>query len=172
MKELHLTEDRGTGFLSIYNSMERNGSPVPIFETDDQTYVVTLTAHECFHTNMQESAQVDNQTKSFSIRTLDGLIAFINQDANQITNQVLAVLNKEVHGRVLDILEVTVSWIKGEDIFKHLGLSNQPLNRNDFLDPLINVGWIQLEYPDELSHSNQRYKIMETGRRLLSLIKK
>lgn len=153
--------------------MQRNGSPAPIFETDDQTYVlVTLTAHEYFHTNMQESAQVGNQANSFSIRTLDGLIAFINQDANQTTNQVLAVLNKEVHGRVLDILEVTVNWIKGEDIFKHLGLSNQLLNRNDFLGPLIDVGWIQLEYPDELFHSNQRYKITETGRRLLRIIKK
>lgn len=44
--ELHLTEGRGTGFPTIYNAMEANGSPEPSFETDDTTYVlVTLPAH-------------------------------------------------------------------------------------------------------------------------------
>ena len=35
LKELNLTEGRGTGFPIIYRKMEQNGSPEPIFETDD-----------------------------------------------------------------------------------------------------------------------------------------
>lgn len=35
LKELHLTEGRNTGFKKILNSLERNGSPMPEFETDD-----------------------------------------------------------------------------------------------------------------------------------------
>lgn len=169
LKELHLTEGRGTGFPTIYDAMENNGSPAPIFETDDQTYVlVTLPAHELFQTSVQESDQVGNQVNLFSISTLDDLIAFINQ----ATNQALAVLDKEVHGKVLDILEETVNWGKREEIFKHLELSNQTFNRKKFLDPLLDIGWIQLEYPDTLTHPNQRYMITETGRRLLSIINK
>jgi ATP-dependent DNA helicase RecG len=34
-KELKLTEGRASGFPTIYDSMERNGSPNPIFKTDD-----------------------------------------------------------------------------------------------------------------------------------------
>ena len=34
-KELKLTEGRASGFPTIYDSMERNGSPDPIFKTDD-----------------------------------------------------------------------------------------------------------------------------------------
>ncbi len=36
LKELHLTEGRGTGIPTIRRAMERNGSPEPIFETDNQ----------------------------------------------------------------------------------------------------------------------------------------
>lgn len=35
LKELKLTEGRGTGLPIIYNSLEVNGSPPPVFETDD-----------------------------------------------------------------------------------------------------------------------------------------
>jgi ATP-dependent DNA helicase RecG len=35
LKELDLTEGRGTGFPIIYRKMEQNGSPAPVFETDD-----------------------------------------------------------------------------------------------------------------------------------------
>ncbi len=100
------------------------------------------------------------------------MIAFINQATNQATNQALSVLDKEVHGKVLDILEETVNWVKREDIFKYLELSNQTFNRKKFLDPLIDIGWVQLEYPDTRTHPNQRYKITETGKRLLSIINK
>lgn len=43
MKELKLTEGRGTGFPAIYRSMNINGSPEPKFETDkDCTYFLTV----------------------------------------------------------------------------------------------------------------------------------
>jgi ATP-dependent DNA helicase RecG len=35
LRELNLTEGRGTGFPIIYQKMQQNGSPEPIFETDD-----------------------------------------------------------------------------------------------------------------------------------------
>lgn len=43
LKELHLTEGRGTGIPKIRASMKINGSPNPIFETDtNNTYFLTL----------------------------------------------------------------------------------------------------------------------------------
>jgi len=36
LKELHLTEGRATGIPTIKNALAKNGSPVPVFETDDQ----------------------------------------------------------------------------------------------------------------------------------------
>lgn len=50
LKELSLTEGRGTGIPKIRKSMELNGSPVPKFETDkDSTYfLTTLPIHQSF----------------------------------------------------------------------------------------------------------------------------
>ena len=43
LKELGLTEGRGTGIPKIRNAMRRNGSPVPKFETDrGRTYFLTV----------------------------------------------------------------------------------------------------------------------------------
>ncbi|MBI4980000.1 hypothetical protein HZC30_00415 [Candidatus Woesearchaeota archaeon] len=36
LKELKLTEGKNTGFRKIRNAMEVNGSPAPIFITDDE----------------------------------------------------------------------------------------------------------------------------------------
>ena len=42
LKELHLTEGRNTGFQKIIRALKTNGSPMPIFETDeDRTYFLT-----------------------------------------------------------------------------------------------------------------------------------
>ncbi|MBU2545361.1 putative DNA binding domain-containing protein [Patescibacteria group bacterium] len=43
LKELHLTEGRGTGFPKIRKSMKKNGSPDPTFKTDaNSTYFLTV----------------------------------------------------------------------------------------------------------------------------------
>jgi len=41
LKELNLTEGRGTGIPKILRAIQKNGSPLPVFETDDdRTYFV------------------------------------------------------------------------------------------------------------------------------------
>lgn len=50
LKELKLTEGRNTGIPKIKRALENNGSPAPIFETDDdRTYfITTILIHEGF----------------------------------------------------------------------------------------------------------------------------
>ena len=50
LKELHLTEGRNTGFQKIIRALKANGSPMPIFETDeDRTYfLTTILIHPAF----------------------------------------------------------------------------------------------------------------------------
>lgn len=47
LKELHLTEGRCTGVPKIRKAMEENGSPMPIFKTDENLsfFLVTLPIH-------------------------------------------------------------------------------------------------------------------------------
>ncbi len=50
LKELKLTEGKCTGIPNILSAMENNGSPKPIFESDDdrQALLVTIPAHSSF----------------------------------------------------------------------------------------------------------------------------
>ena len=167
LKELRLTEGRGTGFPTIYDAMADNGSPNPSFDTDESTYVlVTLPIHE--------SDQVSNQVNDLLFNNIKDIVAFCNQASNQASNQadgqVLKILNSEVHSKVTDILREANNWIKREDLFKMIGISNQSKNRKKYLDPLINLGWITMEYPDTKTHPNQQYRITESGINLLKLI--
>ncbi|MCL2027606.1 MAG: putative DNA binding domain-containing protein [Bacteroidales bacterium] len=56
LKELDLTEGRGTGFPAINRAMENNGSPKPIFKTNNErTYFLTiLPVHPLTDENAQE----------------------------------------------------------------------------------------------------------------------
>ena len=50
LKELDLTEGRNTGFPKIYSSLRKNGSPMPLFETDETNsfFRATLPIHKAF----------------------------------------------------------------------------------------------------------------------------
>jgi ATP-dependent DNA helicase RecG len=47
LKELKLTEGRSTGVPKILRAMATNGSPLPLFETDENrcSYVIRLPVH-------------------------------------------------------------------------------------------------------------------------------
>lgn len=162
LKELHLTEGRGTGFPTIYRAMESNGSPSPNFDTDNNSnyFLVTIPAHS-LTTNA-----ATNQDKKLTIKNLEELIAL----TNQATNQARTILINAVHDKVGDILGVLSDWTRRTTIFKQIALSNQTFNRERYLDPLIKWGWVMMEFPEKKTNPNQRYRITESGKKLLNLI--
>ncbi|MBV6654296.1 MAG: hypothetical protein KI786_11095 [Mameliella sp.] len=72
LKELHLTEGRGTGIPTMRRAMERNGSPLPILETDEQcTYFLTsLPVHPIFEGD-QVSDQVNDQVDPLVFKVIE-----------------------------------------------------------------------------------------------------
>lgn len=59
LKELDLSEGRGTGFPIIYSKTEQNGSPPPIFETDNAltNFLTVLPIHPDFLKAVQEEEE-------------------------------------------------------------------------------------------------------------------
>ncbi len=79
LKELHLTEGRNTGFGKILRALEKNGSPKPIFETDDErtSFAATIFIHPGFvNSTMMTNNQGTDQA---------------NQGSNQGTDQALEI---------------------------------------------------------------------------------
>lgn len=172
LKELRLTEGRGTGFPAIYDAMATNGSPDPIFQTDEKSYVL-VTFSALFD---RASNQASNQANILLFRTLDGLIAFgngvSNQASNQAGNTAEDTISGEIHDKVLPLLINARDWVKRSELIESIGLTNQTKNKKKYLDPLLNIGWIEMEYPDKETHSNQRYRTSTSGLKILKIIKK
>ncbi|MDO4848949.1 MAG: ATP-binding protein [Coriobacteriia bacterium] len=75
LKELRLTEGRNTGISKILRSMRNNGSPDPLFETDDDRlyFLTTLHCHAGFAASDSEPEIVSaepGQVSSASVLTL------------------------------------------------------------------------------------------------------
>lgn len=178
LKELHLTEGRATGFPTIYDAMEKNGSPVPVFDSDDSTYVlVTIPAHAAFNVpEIKESIGASIGVNKLLFKDIDDLIAFSNGAGNGASNGASngaeTLLADALHSKVKEMLIAVDSWISREELFEKLELSNQSKNRSKFLDPLLDIGWIEMKFPYNRTHPEQRYKISESGKRLLKIINK
>lgn len=69
LKEMRLTEGRNTGFAKIVQSLENNGSPKPLFETDDdRTYFsTTIFIHPRFLSLSNNEALSENERKLIEV---------------------------------------------------------------------------------------------------------
>jgi len=104
LKELDLTEGRGTGFPTIYRTMNKNGSPDPIFETDGQSthFLTILPARQ--EKNDQASNQAGVGVKGLVFKELGDVVAFFKLPSNQASNQVQEIINRTVHDKVVELL--------------------------------------------------------------------
>lgn len=179
MKELGLTEGRGTGFPTIYKAMADNGSPDPIFDTDEDftCFLTTIPAH--LMVGNQESNQESNGATTMLFSNIEDIIAYSNGVSNgessgvsnEISNEIAEIINTEIHDRVVEMLELLSTRMKRELQFEKMGLSNQTKNSSKYLEPLIKIGWVEKQYP-EIKNRNQAYQITTSGKRILSLINK
>lgn len=128
LKELDLTEGRGTGFPIIYRKMEQNGSPQPSFETDDVRthFLAVLPVHPEF---LKEVSQKTEYTD----------------------------LPKLESPRALEILEFCKEAKSRKEIMEMLGISNHPKNLERYITPLIENKSLALTLPDKLQSRNQKY---------------
>lgn len=73
LKELDLTEGRSTGIPKILRVMRANGSPEPVFETDEvrSYFLVRLPVHEGFGAAEQVTTEVTTEVERLLV-TLEG----------------------------------------------------------------------------------------------------
>ena len=82
LKELHLTEGRNTGFRKIRNALRNNGSPEPLFETDEErTYFATTLF---FHPDFVKTGIDDSQNDNENDIENDNVIKVLNKNERVI----------------------------------------------------------------------------------------
>lgn len=196
LKELHLTEGRGTGFPTIRNAMRGNNSPEPVFETDEQStyFLSVLQAKEQImdaieavpFTNLEElsyflntlsnlaSDLASDQDKPSDNRALEILNTWNDQASDQAgnlaSNLAVQIIESNLNDKVLAIIALLNEPKKKVEILEKIDLSNQAKNRERYLDPLVKLGWIELTIPEKPTHKDQKYKRTIQGEILHKLI--
>lgn len=133
LKELDLTEGRSTGIPKILRVMRANGSPTPIFETDDEHsyFLIRLPIHTGTSTNNQNSANELSSTDP------------VNDPVKRLIKQ----------------LKTDEKGIK--ELMENLGLSHRTHFRNNYLKPALAQGLIEMTIPDKPNSRNQKYRLVK-----------
>ena len=94
LKELQLTEGRNTGIRKILKALEKNGSPVPEFETDENRdyFITRLFIHPGFKITNQATNQVANQAtnQEHNLTKINE-----NMELAEIERKILVLLNED-----------------------------------------------------------------------------
>lgn len=145
LKELDLTEGRCTGIPTIREAMAENGSPPPMFSTDEgRTYfLVELPVHPQLpgvgqaHDEAHEGAHDE---------------AYEELTATEIS--VLSFVQNQPKNR--------------PEIARHLNLKGRSGHLYKAIDHLRNLGFIELTIPDKPQSKNQKMRITATGQAWLA----
>lgn len=151
-KELDLTEGRCTGIPKMIRVMEINGSPCPVYTTDEERtyFITTLPVHTWFLKEIKEIIEAHDEA--------------YDEAHDEISN---------LSGTELKILVLSEEKLLSKrDILEKLGHKNLSGNVKKSLQKLIKTGLIKYTVPEKLRSKNQRYQITEKGLRTIESSKK
>jgi ATP-dependent DNA helicase RecG len=151
LKELDLSEARGTGIPKILRAMRDNGSPEPQFETNEERthFLVRLP----LRTAPQATPQEEKQPTLLTPITSD----VSHTNTPQATPQAQDTL-----------LAFCASPRSATEIRRKLGLKDAKHFRTNYLEPALTAGLLEMTLPDKPRSPKQRYITTESGRRQLS----
>ena len=109
LKELRLTEGRNTGFQKIIRALKANGSPMPVFETDDERtyFLTTIPIHPDFLVSPENEHLNEhiNQTPEYNLTDLEQRVLAAIQEDVTVTIQEMAVALKSSRSTIVRALK-------------------------------------------------------------------
>lgn len=171
LKELDLTEGRGTGIPTIINAMKNNGSHPSIFETDEperRYFVCELPLHPAYKNN---SNQVSNQVSKKGLQFSIDSIMLLGELPDEKSIAKYSSTAKELSAKQKNVLEYSSSPKKKKEIMEGcLDLSNQTKNFNKYIEPLLKLKLLQRTLPNKPNSQHQKYFTTHAGKVVLYIL--
>jgi ATP-dependent DNA helicase RecG len=126
LKELKLTEGRGTGFPIIYDRLEENGSEPPVFETDDdRSYFLGIIkihplAQQIESQTAKEMTKDSTTDNSLLINSLNDIDNYLRSTDDQRWNQIEKQIKSKVDDLYLEVLLYCITPRTRDEIFKQI----------------------------------------------------
>ncbi|MEA2096150.1 MAG: putative DNA binding domain-containing protein [Candidatus Cloacimonadota bacterium] len=179
LKELHLTEGRGTGIPKIRNFLKNNGSPDPVFETDnDRTYfLTTLKSHPDSEMELSRD-QVSDQFGTKLALSWHQVMSHANpHENNELIGYLVLSLSQacpklekpKIHAI---ILLYCIDPRKITEIMAIVKQTNRSRFKKNYIDKLIELNYLEYTNPNKLIDPNQKYHLTERGKLLFGKFKK
>jgi len=146
LKELELTEGRSTGIKKIKRAIEHNGSPDPIFETDDDRshFIFRLPVHPDAMRSQQASEQVEAHDEA-------------HDEAHELNETEITLLRA-----CLNAPQSTT------ELLAALGYTTRTGNFKKALKRLLGeLQGLEQTIPDAPRSKNQKYRLTANGKALL-----
>ncbi|MDP2113434.1 MAG: KTSC domain-containing protein, partial [Bacteroidota bacterium] len=173
LKELKLTEGRGTGLPIIYRSLEENGSPPPVFETDDDRnyFLCTLPIHPLVKTILGSEEELSGDIdKQFIFKNLIEINPYLSLSVSSLGDRDREAIRNSISPKAKQILECCLEPKTRDEIFELIGFYKNTKNFQKHIKPLIDAGWLKLTQPDKLTSRAQQYFTSELGEQLMKTI--
>lgn len=172
LKELRLTEGRGTGIPTIKRELSKNASPEAKFDTDEpdrRHFIIEIAIHEAFRVEKKDRFLLHSEELK---KALDELAKSLNLTFNDTqvippekTIEKYLPIAKEITKEQINVLNFVSSPKKKKEILEGcLGLSNQTKNFNTYIEPLIEKGLVQRTIKDRPNSQFQKYLITNVGK--------
>lgn len=151
LKELDLTEGRGTGIPKILRAMRDNGSPPPEFDVgeDHSYFMVRLTVHPAAQGELTANPPRDRESP--------------------MTGEVAGEVTGEVPPNVQRLLANMDGELGRAALQDRVGIQHQDHFRLAYLRPALDAGLIEMTSPNKPQSSKQRYRLTAAGRRWRAL---
>lgn len=164
LKELDLAEARSTGVPKIFRAMRQNGSPDPIFESDEERTWFRVRLPVLERAILASTDQETLHDKSL-----------INKEKGQDT------LHDTPHDTLHDTIHVTehverlIALLTGEmnrsQLQEVLKLRDRSHFSSSYLEPALKAGLIEMTLPDKPKSRKQGYRLTAAGKALAEQIK-
>jgi len=140
LKELDLTEGRSTGIPKILKVMAANGSPAPLFESDEDrlSFVIRLPCHPLARSVPPE-----------------------------VTGEVAPEVTPEVAPEVVRVVLALHEELSRTGLQQALDLKDEKHFRKAYLLPALASGLVEMTRPETPRSSKQRYRRTRLGQRWL-----
>ena len=173
LKELKLTEGRGTGLPIIHKSLEENGSPPPVFETDENNtyFLCILPVHPL--TNSILGSQDDlrrDEDKTLKFKELVEINPYLSLSVSELGDKDKEAIRERINNTIIKVLGYCQEPKSNDEIFEKIGLYKNTKNFQNHIKPLIEARWLHVTLPDKPTSKNQKYYTTDLGKKLLEIV--
>ena len=139
LKELKLTEGRGTGIPKVIRAMRENGSPLPLFDSDEnREYFTAILPIHLQAQNSDLGGDLDGQPYKSPYKS-------------------------EAQERELSLLEFCHLPRSRAEIQEHLGLKHTRNLRERYIIPMLDAHLLEMTIPHSPTSRLQKYRTTEIG---------